>query len=380
MKLSHPLSLTLGTLMLSGLAPHASALADECKLTLSQTVLDYGVMNRAIRANGPQERTLGERRLSLNLNCAQPTDMTLFYRAMAATAERFRFTGDGSYAVRMSDAVLDGQPVELGLISAAGQVPEATASSLLWRPQQAIVPVRGGVTAQGQSFSAQLELTAWAQEKALQVRDAVTWETTGLFDGVATGRSREITLRASFAPTACNVELSNGGLVDFGRLSKNDLNPDKSTRLSPKDLTLRVGCAAPTQFALVMHDNRSGSATVNSEIYYGLGLDHRSNKIGLYSLNVDPANASADSFTRLYRTDSTTQGVAWSTSSPNPIPFAQKSYLGFTDSAGSTSGPASIQNLTTTVTVDAVIAPTTSLDLSSAVHLDGSGTIEILYP
>ncbi|MBV7544867.1 DUF1120 domain-containing protein [Pseudomonas sp. PDM26] len=380
MKLSHPLLLTLGTLMLSALTPQARALADECQLTLSQSVLDYGLMNRAIRTNAPGERSLGERRLSLNLNCPQPTDMTLFYRAMAATAERFRFAEHGSYAVLMSDAVLDGQPVDLGLISAVGQVPEAAASSVLWRPQQAIVPVRGGVAIQGQSLSAQLELTAWAQEKASQVRDAVVWETTGLIDAVATGRSREITLRASFAPAACNVELSNGGLVDFGRLSKNDLNPDRNTRLPPKDLTLRVGCDAPTQFALVMHDNRSGTATVNSEIYYGLGLDNRSNKIGLYSLNVDPANASADSFARVYRTDSTTQGVAWSTSSSNPIPIARKSYLGFTDSAASTTGPASIQNLTTKVTVDAVIAPTASLDLSTAVHLDGSATIEMLYP
>jgi hypothetical protein len=380
MKLSHPLLLTLGTLMLSGLAPHAWALADECKLTLSQPVVDYGLTNRAIRANGSAEQTLGERHLSLNLSCPQPTDMTLFYRAMAATAERFRFAEHGSYAVRMSDAVLDGQPVDLGFISAIGQVPEASASSLLWQPQQAIVPVRSGVAAQGQSLSAQLELTAWASEKALQVRDAVVWETTGLFDAVATGLSREITLRASFAPTACKVELSNGGLVDFGRLSKNDLNADKSSRLPPKDLTLRVDCDAPMEFALVMHDNRPGTATVNSEIYYGLGLDHRNNKIGLYSLNVDPANASADSFARVYRTDSTTQGAAWSTSSSTPIPFAQRSYLGFSDSAGSTAGPAFIQNLTTTVTVEAVIAPTASLDLSTAVHLDGSGTLEILYP
>ena len=380
MKLSHPLLLTLGTLMLSALTPQARAFADECQLTLSQSVLDYGLMNRAIRANAPGERNMGERRLSLNLNCPQPTDMTLFYRAMAATAERFSFAEHGSYTVRMSDAVLDGQPVDLGLISAVGQVPEAAASSLLWRPQQAIVPVRGGVAVQGQSLSAQLELTAWAQEKASQVRDAIVWETTGLIDAIATGRSREITLRASFAPAACNVELSNGGLVDFGRLSKNDLNPDRNTRLPSKGLTLRVGCDAPTQFALVMHDNRSGTASVNSEIYYGLGLDNRSNKIGLYSLNVDPANVSADSFARVYRTDSTTQGVAWSTSSSNPIPIAQKSYLGFTDSAASTAGPASIQNLTTTVTVDAVIAPTASLDLSTAVHLDGSATIEMLYP
>ncbi|RON01968.1 hypothetical protein BK659_26015 [Pseudomonas brassicacearum] len=379
MNLSRYLIPTLAPLVLSGFTPLAWALADDCQLNLSQPVLDYGLMNRAVRPDTTPERNLGERRLSLNLSCSQPTDMSVFYRAIAATAERYHFAERGSYEMRIRDAVLDGQSVELGLIASAGQVPGATASSLIWRPEHGVVPVRAGIPLQGRSFSAQLELTAWVQEQAMQVRDAVTWETTGVFDAVAAGRSRETTLRASFAPGACEPMLSNLGKVDFGPLSKSNLNSDRSTRLPPKTLTLRVGCDAPTHFALLMHDNRAGSATVNSEIYYGLGLDNSANKIGLYSLNFDPANATADSFARLYRTDSTTAGVAWSSASASPIPIGQKSYLGFTDSAGSTSGPVAIQNLTTTVTVDAVIAPTSSLDLSTAIELDGLGTLEINY-
>ncbi|MBV6827100.1 DUF1120 domain-containing protein [Pseudomonas sp. PD9R] len=379
MKLSRPLLFSLGALTLGGFAPLTWAQADECQFNLSQTLLDYGLMNRAIRQDATSDRTLGERRLSLNLHCSQPTDMTVLYRAITATAERFRFDERGTYEMRIGDAVLDGQSVDLGLIAGVGQVPTETASSLIWRPEHGIVPVQAGVAVQGHNFSAQLVLTAWAQEQALQVRDAVVWETTGLFDAVAAGRSRTATLRASFAPAACQPELSNGGVVDFGRLHKNDLNTDKSTRLPPKSLTLRVSCDAPTPFALRMQDNREGSATVDSEIYYGLNVDNRNNKIGLYSLEFDPALTSADSYTRLYRTDSTTSGVAWSTASSSPIPIGSKSYLGFTDSAGSTAGPVEIQNLSAGVTVDAVIAPTSSLDLSNAVHLDGSGTIEIIY-
>ncbi|MNP73825.1 hypothetical protein D3C76_1706010 [compost metagenome] len=71
--------------------------------------------------------------------------------------------------------------------------------------------------------------------------------------------------------------------------------------------------------------------------------------------------------------------MAWSAASANPIPLGQTSYLGFTDSAGSTSGPVAIQNLNTAVTVEAVIAPTNNLDLSTAIDLDGAGTIEIIY-
>jgi hypothetical protein len=379
MNLSRYWLLALAPLTLSGFTPLAWALSDDCQLNLSQPVLDYGLMNRAIRLDTTPVRSLGERRLNLNLNCSQPTDMSVFYRALAATVERYHFAEHGSYEMRVSGGVLDGQSVDLGLIANAGQTPTETASNLTWRPEHGVVPVRAGAPVQGRHFSAQVEVTAWVQEQALQVRDAATWETTGVFDAIATGRSRETTLRASFAPAACEPVLSNAGLVDFGTLRKSDLNPDKGTRLPPKSLTLRVGCDAPTHYALVMHDNRAGSATVNSEIYYGLSFDNRSNKIGLYSLNVDPADASADGFGRLYRTDSTTNGSAWSTASSNPIPIGQKSYLGFTDSAGSTAGPVAIQNLSTIVTVEAVIAPTSSLDLSSAVQLDGSGTIEIIY-
>lgn len=376
MKLSRYLLLALTS---SGFTPLALALPDDCQLNLSQPDLDYGLMNRAIRPDSAPERNLGERQLSLSLSCSKPVDMSLFYRAMAATAERFHFADRGSYQVRIRDAVLDGQSVEIGLIAGVGQPPVVTASNLIWPPEHGVIPVQAGVPMQGRSFSAQLEVNAWVQEQGMQVRDAVTWETAGVFDAVAAGRTREMTLRARFAPAACEPTLSNGGVVDFGTLSKNDLNTDKSTRLPPKSLTLNIGCDAPASFALIMHDNRAGSATVNSEIYYGLGTDSRNNKIGLYSLNIDPTGASADSFAHLYRTDSTTGGVAWSTASANPIPIGKNSYLGFTDSAGTHAGPALIQNLSTTVTVDAVIAPTDSLDLSAAINLDGAGTIEIIY-
>jgi hypothetical protein len=378
MKLSPHLLLTIAPLAFCGLSPYAWALSDDCQFNLSQAVLDYGLMNRAIRPDSP-ERKLGERRLSLSLSCSEPVDMSLFYRVMAATTERFHFGDRGSYQIRISNAVLDGRSVNLGLINGVSQPPVETASSLIWRPEHGVVPVQAGASLQGSSFSAQLEATAWVREQGMQMRDAVTWEASGVFDAVGAGRSREMGLRASFAPAACEPALSNGGLVDFGTLSKNDLAAQRSTRLPPKSLTLRVSCDAPTAFALIMQDNRAGSATTSGDTYYGLGTDQRKNRIGVYSLSVDPVNASADNFARLYQTDSRTAGNAWSAAHSTSTMIGQKSHLGFTDSAGSTAGPVAIQNLTTTVTVDAVIAPTNSLDLSSAVHLDGAGTIEIVY-
>jgi hypothetical protein len=135
----------------------------------------------------------------------------------------------------------------------------------------------------------------------------------------------------------------------------------------------------PARFALIMRDNRDGSAIVNSEIYYGLNRDGSGNNIGLYSLNFDPTQTVVDHLSQVYRTDSTTGGVAWSSSSSRPIPIGARSYLGFTDVAGSNAGPIFIQNLSSRLTIKTVIAPISELDLSADVQLDGSATLDMVY-
>ena len=73
---------------------------------------------------------------------------------------------------------------------------------------------------------------------------------------------------------------------------------------------MTVTCNGPVRYALRMHDNRDGSAHVNSEIYYGMGLDNSGNKIGVYSVSFDPKQTVADTLPGLYGTESTTGGVA----------------------------------------------------------------------
>ena len=189
----------------------------------------------------------------------------------------------------------------------------------------------------------------------------------------------ELAVKGLITPLACTPTLSNAGLVDFGKISRQDLNVDRRTRLRDQALYLSIHCNAPGRFALRMQDNREGSAIVNSQIYYGLNLDGSGNRIGLYSLNFDPANTVVDRLPQVFRTDSTTGGVAWSTSNSRPLPISARSYLGFTDRAGSTAGPIAIYHLVSRVIVETVIAPTSELDLSSEVQIDGSATLEVVY-
>lgn len=189
----------------------------------------------------------------------------------------------------------------------------------------------------------------------------------------------DLTVKGLITPAACTPLLSNSGLVDYGKISIQDLSVDKRTQLPDETLDLTIQCEAPVRFALVMRDNRDGSAIVNSEIYYGLNRDSSGNKIGLYSLNFDPASTVVDLWPQTFRTDSTTGGVAWSTSNSRSIPIGARSYLGFTDVAGSSAGPIALQNLTSRVTLETVIAPTSELDLSTDIRLDGSATLDVLY-
>ncbi|PRA28754.1 DUF1120 domain-containing protein [Pseudomonas poae] len=180
-------------------------------------------------------------------------------------------------------------------------------------------------------------------------------------------------------PTACTPLLSSGGLIDYGKISRQDLNIDKNTRLPVKHLQVSIDCTGHSLYALRMHDNREGSAMVNSEIYYGLGLDPSGNRIGLYSMTFDPTQTLIDIATQAYGTESTTAGVAWRTSNLNSINIGANSYLGFTDKQGSTAGPAAIRELISRVNIEAVINATQNLDLTTDVALDGFATLEVIY-
>ncbi len=189
----------------------------------------------------------------------------------------------------------------------------------------------------------------------------------------------DLAVTGLITPMACTPLLSSGGLVDFGKISRNDLNLTNGTRLPYKYLTLTVNCNAAGRFALRMRDNRDGTAHVNSEIFYGLGLDTAGNKIGVYSVSFDPKQTVVDDLTVVYGTESTTGGLAWRMANLNPIDVGSRSLLGFTDTVGSTAGPSAIQSLTSTLKLEATINARQNLDLSVETPMDGSATLEVVY-
>ncbi|KRP64249.1 DUF1120 domain-containing protein [Pseudomonas orientalis] len=189
----------------------------------------------------------------------------------------------------------------------------------------------------------------------------------------------DLSVQGLITPAACQPQLSGGGLIDYGKIARQDLNLDTATRLPAKTLHIGIACNGPTRYALRMRDNRDGSAMVNSEIYYGLGFDNSGNRLGVYSMTFDPRQTQAGNTPQLYGTESTTGGLAWRTSNLNPIDIGSRSYLGFTAVEGSVSGPTAIGVLGGIVTVQTVINARQNLDLSVDTPLDGSATLEVVY-
>ena len=105
-----------------------------------------------------------------------------------------------------------------------------------------------------------------------------------LFTGIANAASTvDLTVTGLITPMACTPVLSSGGLVDFGKISRNDLNPSTGTRLPHKYLTLTVNCNAPGRYALRMRDTADGLPTSTASFSTGWTGQQR-NKIGVYSV------------------------------------------------------------------------------------------------
>ncbi|MDD2060847.1 DUF1120 domain-containing protein [Pseudomonas sp. GD03860] len=181
----------------------------------------------------------------------------------------------------------------------------------------------------------------------------------------------EVTLTGTLMPSACTPTLSNGGVIDFGRVSFADLIPDG---LPEKRLDLSIKCGAPTRFALINSDNRIESAP-ESPLRYGLGM-HNEEKIGYMTIHTTPALVDDVLRDRISSLDG---GQSWS-NAVGPFQRAQDrpNFLyGFGDVNDVSSGPTPAQNLSTTLLVYARVDST--IDFSSDVQLDGSTTFEIRY-
>ncbi|AZE87746.1 Beta-fimbriae probable major subunit [Pseudomonas orientalis] len=118
--------------------------------------------------------------------------------------------------------------------------------------------------------------------------------------------SVDLTVKGLIVPSACTPSLSSGGVIDHGKVSAKDLNPDRNTIIGNHTLSMAVNCDAPIQFALHSIDNRAASG---STIRYGLGFINDAQKLGGYILTF--ANPIAEGSVVVQPIASADQGNTW---------------------------------------------------------------------
>ncbi|WP_218583845.1 DUF1120 domain-containing protein [Pseudomonas akapageensis] len=376
----HRVAFTAGlALAVSMFTPTAQAMAEGCDVSISQPLIDYGLFNRTtLKAQGG-ELPLGVRSLRLNVHCAQADTMTLFYRALPASAERFRFGEQGSYALRLSDALLDGERVDLAPVAAAGQPPGQADAAIAWLPDKGLTPVKAGSIVQGRSFTASLEVRAWGDEAALGRGDSVTWNNSGLLE--VSGARRELGLQVGFAPAACTPRLGNGGVVDFGRIQAQQLTRDSATKLQ-RSLSLNVQCDAPTRFAFSARDNRPNAvratlSEVDASAVFGVGKTRFGQELGGYVTWVD--NTATGDGHALSAMHGQPGGQGWLAPAAAAFLYPDGRLLGFGTHADMATGPTAMTQLSGTLGVDLYLAPANTLTLTEEAAIDGAATIEIVY-
>lgn len=366
-------SVMLGLVATTGL--WSTSVRAECSLALSQSDVDLGTLKRDSLTVSGSLATLGERSMSVDLQCDTQSDLTLFYRATAQDAEQFRFGGQGQYRLRMRDAVVDGVPVDLGEIAVINEAPSHAERSAPWRPERGLTPVKDGRVLQGKSLQAHVDITASAPLAALRVRDETRWLAPALIETFARDASREVNLSATLIPVACTPVLSGGGRIDYRQQSVSAFNRTAATTLPVKRVTLNVDCDAMALFALGVVDNRSGTARSEGGAQFGLGLSG-GKRVGQYTLTLTETRV--DDWGAANTLTSSRGGTFWS-KSPDHAQLSTPALVGFARTAGAVAGPDELQHLSTIIEVAPTIAPLNDLDVSEQVELNGSTTIEIVY-
>lgn len=184
--------------------------------------------------------------------------------------------------------------------------------------------------------------------------------------------SVDLTVKGLITPSACTPTLSNGGAVDYGKISAKDLNADTPYYLPIQNVQIEVTCEAATLMALATKDNREGSAyKENDSTLFGMGLiNNATEKLGGVEVRLQAAQADGESADII---SSQNNGTTW----------IRSSYLG-TDIINSVATPGTlipipVQLLTAGLVVSGVIAPSNELTLNNEVAIDGLITLSIYY-
>lgn len=166
------LFLSLAAFAIPPLGQPSLPIDTRCGLSVSNNMIDYGRQSRwqlQDASSGGNAVTPGKRSTQFNVTCPYSQAMRLTVRGDNAANGNVRYGERGNMKVRLSGAQLDGQDVQLVIISAQGTVISQPENLLLLQPGMQFAPLFNGHIASGKSFTARMEFEPILKEQDARV-------------------------------------------------------------------------------------------------------------------------------------------------------------------------------------------------------------------
>ena len=188
--------------------------------------------------------------------------------------------------------------------------------------------------------------------------------------GVFAASSADLSVTGVITPSSCTPLLSNGGVVDHGKLTAKDLRPSNPTQLEAAEMRLEVHCEGETFFTLTTVDNRAGSSAINPA-HHGLGTTAENEKLGSVAFSLfDPVADDAP----VNVITSRNGGANWSVN-----PYLGHQALTSFAAIGGPNTPIALKDLSARLRTFTIIVPSTDLTLLDEVPIDGQATLQLKY-
>ncbi|WP_339417697.1 MULTISPECIES: DUF1120 domain-containing protein [unclassified Pseudomonas] len=202
-------------------------------------------------------------------------------------------------------------------------------------------------------------------------KTALTFLLAAFTPGAFAASNTDLNVTGAITPSSCTPMLSNGGVIDHGKMTARDLQPTKPTQLDPAEMRLEVQCEGETFFTLSTVDNRAGSSAINPA-HHGLGTTPEDQKLGSVAFSLFDPVADGNAVNVII---SRNGGASWSLS-----PYlGHKALTSFAAVGAPPHTPIALKKLSVRFRAFTIIVQSTDLTLLDEVPIDGQATLQLKY-
>jgi len=200
------------------------------------------------------------------------------------------------------------------------------------------------------------------------------------------GETAELKVKGLLTNSACSVELSQGGVINYGTIHLGSLSADKNNVIGKNQLPVSITCTAATKVGFTITDNHADSnarlpvdvnTTTNvTDAYYtyGVGKTTGGVNIGNYSMWMTDVTANGNTVDPIVQNKDWSASTWIKSSTPRSDTFTTTSFA-----TTGTIEPIAITAATFNFVTNLVIQGTSTLAITDDTPFEGQATMTLVY-